>query len=95
MKTILLAQARSDIHQAVDYIRKDNPSAANNLIMAVQKSLRLIEKNPNIGRLYPEDGTREWSVPKWPYVIPYRINGDTVEVLRLWHTKRDKPENWG
>jgi plasmid stabilization system protein ParE len=94
MKTILLVQARMDIRQTVNYLRKENPAVADNLILAIQKSLRLIEKNPNIGRPDPEDGTREWSIPNWPYIIPYRIKSETIEILRVWHTRRDRPETW-
>jgi plasmid stabilization system protein ParE len=94
MKTILLAQARMDIRQTVNYLRKENPAVADNLILAIQKSLRLIERNPTIGRPDPEDGTREWSIPNWPYIIPYRIKSETIEILRVWHTRRDRPETW-
>lgn len=83
-----------DIRQTVNYLRKENPAVADNLILAIQKSLRLIEKNPNIGRPDPEDGTREWSIPNWPYIIPYRIKSETIEILRVWHTRRDRPETW-
>ena len=91
---MLLVQARIDMRQAVNYLRKENPTAASSLILALQKSLRLIEKNPNIGRPDPEDATREWSIPNWPYVIPYRIKGDNIEILRVWHTRRDRPDIW-
>jgi plasmid stabilization system protein ParE len=94
MKTILLVQARMDIRQTVNYLRKENPAVADNLILAIQKSLRLIERNPTIGRPDPEDGTREWSIPNWPYIIPYRIKSETIEILRVWHTRRDRPETW-
>ena len=94
MKIKLLPQARADIRLAVDFVRKEDPRAADNLIVAVQKSLRLIENNPNVGRFDPEDGTREWSIPNWPYLIPYRVKANEIEVLHLWHTRRNKPGSW-
>jgi len=31
-------------------------------------------------------GTRELVVPDTSYIIPYRVRGNTLEVLRVFHT---------
>ncbi len=33
--------------------------------------------------------TREWVVSQTPYLLVYRVRNDEVEILRVWHTKRD------
>lgn len=33
---------------------------------------------------------RMWSVPRTPYLIVYRVREETVEIVRLWHGRR----NW-
>ncbi len=33
--------------------------------------------------------TREWIVRRTPYLIVYRVRAETLEILRLWHAKRD------
>src|SRR5439155_25883764 len=38
--------------------------------------------------------TRELVVLKPRYIVPYRVRGDTVKVLRLFHSSRPLPERW-
>ncbi|WKL55751.1 type II toxin-antitoxin system RelE/ParE family toxin [Asticcacaulis sp. ZE23SCel15] len=90
MTAKLLAHARADMRQAFNFIRAENPQSADKLITAIQKSISLIETKPFIGRFDPEDNTREWSIPRWPYVIVYRVSGENIDVLRVWHTRRDR-----
>ena len=37
--------------------------------------------------------TRELVVPKTRYIVPYRVRGDTTEILRVFHTSRRLPQN--
>jgi plasmid stabilization system protein ParE len=46
--------------------------------------------------LFPERG-RPGVIPKtrelttvWPYVIVYRVSGQTIEILRIWHGAQDR-----
>jgi len=44
-------------------------------------------------------GTRELVIERSPYLIPYRVRGDDVEILRVIHTSRRHtsrrpPEGW-
>mgnify|MGYP000580167391 CR=1 FL=1 len=94
MRIILLKRAQKDIAHAVDHLTKNDPPAIPGFSTAIYKSLTLIMNNPNVGRPVAGRPTRLWSMPNWPYVIPYRVKGDTVEVLRIWHTKRERPEEW-
>jgi plasmid stabilization system protein ParE len=50
---------------------------------------RLCDK-PDIGRQGHVQGTREWPVSQTPYLIVYRVKNDAVEILRVWHGRR----NW-
>jgi plasmid stabilization system protein ParE len=33
-------------------------------------------------------------VPKVRYIVPYRVRGETVEILRVFHASRRLPERW-
>ncbi len=94
MRIVLLAQALRDITQIHQYIAQDNESAANAVVERISKSLRFIESNPHLGRQTPGQTTREWSVPGLPYVIPYRIRSNRIEVIRVYHTRRQRPKSW-
>jgi len=39
-------------------------------------------------------GTRELIVTKTRYIVPYRVRGETVEILRVFHTSRRLPDRW-
>jgi len=49
---------------------------------------RLLE-NPEIGRTGQVAGTREWLVTRTSHLLVYRVNGDVIEILRVWHSGRD------
>lgn len=91
----VLPRALADTHEAYSHLAADDQAVADRFLEALEKAYDLIERNPNVGRPGRIQPVREWSIPKWPYIIPYRIVGDDIEVLRIWHTRRDKPEIWG
>ncbi|WP_449438128.1 MULTISPECIES: type II toxin-antitoxin system RelE/ParE family toxin [Pseudomonas] len=31
--------------------------------------------------------TREWAVPNWSYLIPYRVRGDRLQILGVFHSR--------
>ena len=39
-------------------------------------------------------GTRELVVAETPYIIPHRVRGDAVEILRVFHAARKWPEKF-
>jgi toxin ParE1/3/4 len=42
--------------------------------------------HPRMGRLGRLSGTRELVISKTPYVVPYRVQGETIELLRVIHS---------
>ncbi|MBI1331159.1 MAG: hypothetical protein GC166_14780 [Alphaproteobacteria bacterium] len=51
-----------------------------------------LEMFPERGRPGRRRGTRELTTV-WPYVIVYRVRGETVEVLRIWHGRQQAGRN--
>ncbi|MCO5080230.1 MAG: type II toxin-antitoxin system RelE/ParE family toxin [Rhizobiaceae bacterium] len=94
MKLKILPRAVRDLADIHTYIRAENPGAANSVALRIGKSFDLITAKPEIGRPAQHARIREWSVPGLPYLIPYRVRGDTVEVLRVFHTSRERPPRW-
>ena len=80
------AQAVSDIQALRSYVEQDKPLAAKKLVL---KIISLIEEDlilqPGMGRPGRKVGTRELIIPSTPYFVPYRIKGDTIEVVRVLH----------
>ena len=94
MKIRLLPRAIHDIQELNGYISRHDAKAAAGVVARIAKALRVIETNPFVGRPVEGRPVREWSVHGLPLVIPYRIKGDAIEVLRVYHTRRKRPLVW-
>jgi len=49
---------------------------------------------PGIGRPGRVPDTREWVMPHTPYIIAYRVEDETVVILRVLHGARKWPERF-
>jgi toxin ParE1/3/4 len=94
MNRRILAAAARDLAEIVAYISKDNPAAARAVAARLRRAFELITARPEIGRPSQFPDTREWSVPGLPYLIPYRVRANRIEILRVWHTSRERPSVW-
>ena len=75
------------------YIARDDPGAAQVVVQRVLDAVAALAEQPALGRPGRVAGTRELMVPKTRYLVPYRVRGQTVEVLRVFHTSR-LPQEW-
>jgi toxin ParE1/3/4 len=50
---------------------------------------------PHRGRPGRWQGTRELIIPSTPYLIPYRVRGEVIEILRVFHGARQWPPGSG
>ena len=54
------------------------------------QDIRSLKALPHRGRPGREIGTREMLFPPLPYVAVYRVNGRTIEVVRVYHGAQDR-----
>ncbi|MDO8261893.1 MAG: type II toxin-antitoxin system RelE/ParE family toxin [Gallionella sp.] len=87
-----LRKALLNLDQEASYIAQDNPKAAANLVLHLRDSALLPGDQPNLGRPGRIPGTRELVVSNLPYILPYRVRNDIVEILRVFHMSRKWPE---
>ena len=74
------------------YIAGDNPKAANRIAGTLLEAAERLAELPNLGRPGRVAGTRELVVPGTPYVIPYRLRGDRLEVIAVFHGRQKWPK---
>jgi toxin ParE1/3/4 len=79
--------------EAQNFIARDNPTAAAMIAQRAWDAATKLCDNPNIGRRGHVPGTREWVVNGTPYLIVYRVKDDSVEILRVWHSRRNWQNN--
>ena len=53
-----------------------------------------LAEQPGLGRPGRVPGTRELAVGKTRFLVPYRVQGNTVQVLRVFHTSRRLLSKW-
>jgi len=80
----------ADFVEIQQYIASENPVAANKVAERIWQSVQHLIRNPHAGRDGHVAGTREWLISDTPYVVVYRIRSNEVEILRLWHGRK----NW-
>lgn len=82
--------ALEDLHSIRRYIAYDKPGAAKRLAERIRQRVNDLAPHPLSGRLVPEfprSGYREVIVT--PYRIIYEVVGGRLEVLRVWHGRRE------
>jgi toxin ParE1/3/4 len=86
VKVRFASSARAQFLSALTYIRRDNPGAALNFRERVETVIRRLEEFPDSGRVlpeFPELPYREVIIA--PYRFFYRVKGEIVWIVAVWH----------
>jgi len=78
--------AKAQFLSALDYIRRNKPSAAINFRQHCETVFRRLEDFPESGRTIPEFPDLPFrEVIISPYRFFYKIKGDIVWIVAVWH----------
>ncbi|MCO5106022.1 MAG: type II toxin-antitoxin system RelE/ParE family toxin [Burkholderiaceae bacterium] len=66
-------------------IANEDPAAARMVVQRIVLAVDEPGEHPAIGRPGRVPGTRELVVPRTRYVVPYRVRGGAIEILRVFH----------
>ena len=94
MRVKWLREALRNLDEEATYIATDDVAVARPVVKRVLDAVALLAEQPGLGRPGRVPGTRELIVAKTRYLVPYRVRGETVEILRVFHTSRRLPERW-
>lgn len=89
MRVSWSGQARNDLLAADAYLSAINPRAAQILFQAMVLAADSLVSLPNRDRAGQTPGTREIVVIR-PYILVYRVVGDEVVFLRIWHAAQSR-----
>ena len=93
MKISWTKPADADLDHIEDSIKDDNPRAAVKTVLKIIESVeKLVPSNPAIGRHGRIHGTRELVISQLPYIVMYRVQEKTIEVLRVLHCSQKWPD---
>ena len=86
-------QAQRDLQLLKSYIAQSNPAAAAGIARRIRQAVDRLAGTPQIRDPRPDIGhgaSSSW--PARPYIVPYRIQGAEVRILRVYHAKRRWPD---
>ena len=94
MQVKWLRTALRNLDEEATYIASDDLAAARLVVSHILNAVSMLAEQPGLGRPGRVPGTRELVVGKTRYLVPYSVRGDTVEILRVFHTSRRPPQRW-
>lgn len=81
-------KARQDLRHLRATIAQDNPKAAAHVAGYILQAVERLPASPGIGRPGRVMDTREPVIAGTPYLVPYRVMGDVIVILRVLHGAR-------
>jgi toxin ParE1/3/4 len=95
MKIVWSREAIQDLTSLRAYIAEENAAGARRIVLRILHAVEhLLPDNPRMGRPGRVPGTRELVVPRTPYIVPYRVQRATIQILRVFHGARRWPERF-
>ena len=86
MRVRFTQAGRAQFLDAIAYIRRQNPVAADRFRARAEEILRRLQRFPDSGRIVPEFPDLPYrEVIVRPYRFFYRVNDPLVWVVAVWH----------
>jgi addiction module RelE/StbE family toxin len=92
MKIVFDTKAIGDLEGIFDWIAEDNLANARAVIERILASVERLGAYPEMARAGRIAGTREWVVPRLPYIVVYELHRDRGElvVTAVFHEKQNR-----
>ena len=95
MKPVWSPEAIDDLVALRAYIADDDNAAAQRIALRITDTVeKLLSENADIGRPGRVPGTRELVIARTPFTVPYRLQGEVLQILRVLHGARRWPERF-
>ncbi|WP_370690142.1 type II toxin-antitoxin system RelE/ParE family toxin [Fluviicoccus sp.] len=72
-----------------------HPLHAREFASAVRETVSRLADYPAMGKPGRVAGVREMPVPGYPYLIPYRVIAEELQVLRVFYVRQQRSGEWG
>ena len=67
---------------------------ADDIVSRVIEALRTLELFTGLGRPSQVPDVRELVITSLPFIAPYRVVQDEIQVLRVLHQRAERTEDW-
>lgn len=91
MRVLWVSRASSDLVRLHEFLAEVNPRAAKDVVRALVAAPLRLRQAPRSGERLPAFAPREIRrILAGDYELRYEIVGETIYVLRVWHTREDR-----
>ncbi len=90
MSVVWSTLALDDLEEIGAWIARERPGTARAITLRILDAVESLALHSRLGRPGRVAGTREFAVPRTPFVIFYQVSDDVVEILRVLRGRRDK-----
>lgn len=91
-----LAEALTDVARLHNFLHEKSPDAAARAAQAILEGANLLQDNPELGRLMPDETRRRELLVSFGvggYVLRYRIDtASAVVIIRVWHSRENRED---
>jgi toxin ParE1/3/4 len=77
-----------------NYIAQDRPMAAGRMVERIRDSVDQLTQFPSLGRTGRVPGTRELIIGGTPFIVPYRVREDAIEIIAVFHAAQRWPDRF-
>lgn len=81
-------KAKKDLAEIHAYLKRRDFSGANAVVRAIETSCRLLTTAPQSARETSKEGVRVKALPRYPYLIFYKLEGVSLYVIHVRHSAR-------
>ncbi len=83
-----------DLEEIDQYLSKENQKLPIVILKRIRAAAGILADHAEIGRLGRVSGTRELIVAGTPFILPYRICSNEIQILRVLHSSRKWPSEF-
>jgi toxin ParE1/3/4 len=91
MKIVWSRRAIRHLAYLREHIENDSQQNAALIASRILKAVDLLQAHPGMGRPGRVIGTRELVVSQTPYIIPYRVRRERLELIAVFHGRQKWP----
>jgi toxin ParE1/3/4 len=94
MTPVWTPAAIDDLASLRAFIAEQDPAAAQRVVLRIIHLVETLAESPEMGRPGRVPGTRELVITRTPFIVPYRLQGQTIQILRVYHGARRWPDHF-
>ncbi len=91
----LTDKADSDLESIHEYYEtRLGTESADAVVADIIEALERLETFTGMGRPSQTPDVRELVFSRFPFIAPYRLRHNEVQILRILHQRTERPEEW-